>query len=171
MILVTPRVFPDGRGFFLESWKRSEFARAGIDQDFLQDNHSQSSAGVLRGLHYQRDPDAQGKLIRVIAGSAWDVGVDIRPGSSTFSQWFGTELSAENRKMLYIPPGFAHGFITLRDDTHFLYKCTREYAPESDAGIRWDDPDLAIDWPKAGDGKPLVSEKDAKLPFLKDAML
>lgn len=164
LILITPKVFPDGRGYFMESWKRSDFYEAGIREDFVQDNHSYSSRGILRGLHYQTPPHSQGKLVRVITGSVWDVAVDIRRDSEHYGKWYGVELNPENRRMLYIPPGFAHGFFTLSNDTHFLYKCTNEYAPASDTGIRWDDKDLSIRWPLTENEVPAVSDKDKQLP-------
>jgi len=165
LVVVEPRVFTDDRGYFFESFKESEYKRAGIVGPFVQDNHSQSTRGVIRGLHFQRAPHAQGKLVRVVVGAAWDVVVDLRPGSATYGRWFGLELSAENRKMLYVPPGFAHGFLTLTEVAEFLYKCTAEYHRESEGGIRWDDPELAIEWPRL-DVPFTVSEKDAALPFL-----
>ncbi|HPM43277.1 MAG: dTDP-4-dehydrorhamnose 3,5-epimerase [Spirochaetota bacterium] len=165
LILVEPVAFHDERGFFLESFKESEFAAAGITERFVQDNHSLSARNVIRGLHYQKEPSAQGKLVRVIKGRAWDVAVDLRPGSLSFGKWLGMELSEENRLMLYIPPGFAHGFAALSDEVHLLYKCTREYDPALDAGIRWDDPDLAVKWPVEN---PILSSKDRNLPLLRD---
>ncbi len=168
--LIQPRVFTDERGFFIETYKKSEFISAGIPEEFTQDNHSFSSKGVLRGIHFQTEPHAQGKLIRIIKGAVWDVAVDLRRGSLTFGKWFGLELNEENHTMLYIPPGFGHGFLTLKDNTHFLYKCTTEYEPASDGGVRWDDPDLAIEWPFDPGQKPLVSEKDAVLPYLKETL-
>lgn len=168
VVVVEPRVFGDERGAFLETYKRSEFVAAGVTVDFVQDNHSVSQAGVLRGLHYQLPPYEQGKLVRVISGRAWDVAVDIRPDSPTFRQWVGVELSGENHRMLYIPSGFAHGFVALEDETHFVYKCTAEYDKASEGGIRWDDPDIAVEWPR---GEVLVSEKDAALPPLAEARL
>jgi len=171
LFLITPRVFPDERGYFLESWKESEFHEFGIKENFTQDNHSFSSRGVLRGLHFQKKPEAQGKLVRVITGAVWDVAVDIRRDSECYGQWFGMELSGENHRMLYIPSGFAHGFLTLCDNTHFLYKCTREYAPEYDSGIRWNDSDLAIGWPLDKGLIPEVSLKDRNLPSFKDILL
>lgn len=167
VFIIQPRVFKDDRGFFLESYKQSEFAAAGIKEAFCQDNHSYSCAGVLRGIHFQKSPHAQGKLVRVIKGAVWDLAVDLIPGSATFGKSFGMELTEENQTMLYIPPGFGHGFLTLTDETHFLYKCTAEYAPESDGGIRWNDPDLSIPWPFHGQ-EPLLSGKDAVLPYLKE---
>ena len=168
LIIIEPRVFPDDRGFFMETYKSSDFAKAGINESFLQDNHSFSSKGVLRGLHFQSAPHSQGKLVRVVKGAAWDVGVDLRPNSATYKQWYGLELNEKNNKMFYIPQGFAHGFLTLTDNTHFLYKCTTEYAPASDGGIRWNDPDIAVDWPLEPGVSSDVSEKDAVLPYLKD---
>lgn len=168
VLLVEPVRFMDNRGFFLESYQRSVFHAHGITDDFVQDNHSCSSRHVLRGLHFQQAPRAQAKLVRVVAGAVWDVAVDIRPGSVTYRKWFGTELSADNGRMLYIPAGFAHGFLALADHTHFIYKCSSEYSGAHDAGIRWNDPDLGIEWP----GQDfLVSEKDAALPFLREMEL
>lgn len=166
MFLIKPQVFPDDRGFFLESWKKSDFHAVGITDEFCQDNHSKSSTGVLRGLHYQTGDKAQGKLVRVVCGSVWDVGVDIRVESPTFGKWYGAEMSADNRIMLYIPPGFAHGFLTLEDDTELLYKCTSEYSPSNDTGIIWNDKDLGIEWPITSGMDIQVSDKDAVLsPF------
>jgi dTDP-4-dehydrorhamnose 3,5-epimerase len=156
--IIQPRVFPDGRGCFFESYKESDFVAAGIKESFVQDNNSQSSKGVLRGLHFQGAPHAQGKLVRVLRGAVWDVAVDIRLGSASFGQWFGLELSEANGTMLWIP---------LRDDTVFSYKCTNEYNKAAEAGIRWNDADLAIAWPKLG-MEYLVSEKDAILPTIKE---
>jgi|SRR5208283_1431653 len=166
VVLVTPQVFGDDRGFFVELYKRSEFSNAGITEYFVQDNCSRSSQYVLRGLHYQMDPAAQGKLVRCLKGRIFDVGVDIRKGSPTFGQWAGVDLSEENKQMLYIPPAFAHGFIVLSDMAEIMYKCTREYSPEHDRGILWNDPDINIDW-RVRD--PMLSEKDKALPLLKDA--
>jgi dTDP-4-dehydrorhamnose 3,5-epimerase len=156
--LIEPKVFGDERGFFLESWNRNAFDAAGIDARFVQDNHSRSSRGVLRGLHYQMGP-AQGKLVRVVSGAVFDVVVDLRASSLTFGQWIGYELSARNHRMLWIPPGFAHGFLTLEDGTDFLYKCTEFYAPASEHCLAWDDATVGIDWPLS-DMTPLVSDKD-----------
>ena len=156
--LIEPKVFGDDRGFFLESWNHYAFDAAGITARFVQDNHSRSSRGVLRGLHYQMEP-AQGKLVRVVAGAVFDVAVDMRRSSPTFGQWVGYELSATNHRMLWIPEGFAHGFVTLEDGTDFLYKCTNFYAPASEHCLAWDDPAVGIDWPLDG-VTPLVSEKD-----------
>lgn len=168
LMIIEPRVFSDDRGFFMETYKSSDFNAAGITENFVQDNHSLSSQGVLRGLHFQSAPHAQGKLVRVVSGAVWDVAVDLRESSATYKQWYGVEITAENSHMVYIPPGLAHGFLTLADNTHFLYKCTEEYNPETDGGIRWDDPDIAVEWPLEPGQKPYVSEKDAILHFLKD---
>ncbi len=165
IVIIRPGVFPDERGFFFESYKHSEFCKAGITETFVQDNHSRSNRAVLRGLHYQNSPHAQGKLVRVVRGAVWDVAVDIRPDSETYLEWFGIELSEENRTMFYVPAGFAHGFLTLKDDTEFLYKCTAEYHKASEAGIRYNDPKLAIKWPDLGTAA-LVSTKDDVLPRL-----
>lgn len=159
VILIEPEVFADERGFFLESWRRNEFAAAGIDAEFVQDNHSRSVQGTLRGLHYQiRQP--QGKLVRVTVGEVFDVAVDIRRGSPTFGHWIGETLSAVNFRMLWVPPGFAHGFFVLSDAAEFHYKCTAYYAPELERSIRWDDPEIGIDWPIAKYVQPLVSARD-----------
>ncbi|WP_164156863.1 dTDP-4-dehydrorhamnose 3,5-epimerase [Sandarakinorhabdus rubra] len=167
VLLIEPRVFGDARGFFLESWNRRSFAEAGLDLDFVQDNHSRSARGVLRGLHYQlRQP--QGKLVRVTQGAVFDVAVDIRRSSPHFGRWVGVELSGDNHRMLYIPPGFAHGFLVLSDSADFLYKCTSLYDPPSDRSICWNDPDIGIDWPDAGVA-PILSAKDAAAPRLHDA--
>ncbi len=165
VILIEPQVFPDERGFFMETYKYSEFAAFGIREEFVQDNHSRSVKGVLRGLHYQRAPKAQGKLVRVVVGEIFDVGVDIRKGSPTYGKWVGERLSAENKRMLYIPPGFAHGFCVLSKVAEVLYKTTEEYAPEYDAGIRWNDPEIGIRWPIE---HPILSQKDAALPRLRE---
>lgn len=148
VVVIEPKIFNDARGFFYESFNQQAFNEAtGTNYQFVQDNHSKSSRGVLRGLHYQLSPKAQGKLVRVVQGKVWDVAVDIRKGSPTFGQWVGEELSADNHKQLWIPPGFAHGFITLSDTAEFLYKTTDYYSPEHERAIRWDDPQLAIAWP------------------------
>ncbi len=166
LIVIRPKVFKDPRGFFLETFKRSDFADNGIKGEFVQDNLSFSTRDVIRGLHYQLPPEAQGKLVSVIKGRAWDVAVDIRKGSPYFLKWHPVELSEENHTMLFIPPGFAHGFVALSDEVHFLYKCTFEYAQDLERGIRWDDPDINIEWPIEN---PIVSDRDANLPLLKDA--
>lgn len=165
LVLVEPRVFKDSRGFFMESYKRSEFAAGGIDALFVQDNHSFSTKNVIRGLHFQLPPRAQGKLVRVTRGVAWDVAVDLRKDSPTYKKWMGLELSDTNGLMLYIPAGFAHGFAAISDEVHLQYKCTEEYDPKLDSGVRWDDPDIGVKWPVAS---PVVSEKDGALPFLKE---
>lgn len=170
LVIIEPRAFPDERGFFMESYKQSDFERAGIDGPFVQDNHSRSRKGVLRGLHFQHPPHAQSKLVRVTRGRAWDVAVDVRRSSPTFGTYFSLELSEENRLMLWIPAGFAHGFLALEDNTELLYKCTSEYHAASDGGIRWDDPDIAIAWPDIGI-PPIVSAKDAALPLLREVQL
>jgi dTDP-4-dehydrorhamnose 3,5-epimerase len=166
--LIAPRIFGDARGFFMESWNAAAFAAAGIDATFVQDNHSRSARGVLRGLHYQ-SPHAQGKLVRVVAGAVFDVAVDLRRSSPDFGRWFGTELSAANQRMLWVPPGFAHGFLTLTDDTDFLYKCTTPYAPAHEQCLAWDDPAVGIDWPLDGI-TPQQSAKDQAGRALADAV-
>ena len=157
--LIAPRRFEDERGYFAETWNARAFAEAGIDASFVQDNHSRSARGVLRGLHYQIE-QAQGKLVRVAAGRAFDVAVDLRRSSPRFGQWVGVELSAEAMNMLWVPPGFAHGFLSLEDGTDLLYKCTDYYAPAHERTLRWSDPALGIDWPLDGLGAPLLSGKD-----------
>lgn len=163
--IIQPRVFGDARGFFMETYKKSDFVKAGITEDFVQDNHSHSSKGVLRGIHFQTGSFAQGKLARCIKGAVWDVAVDLRADSVTFGQWYGIELTEENMTMLYIPPGFGHGFVTLKDKTHFLYKCTSEYNQESDSGIIWNDSDINIEWPIKENIS--LSDKDTALPSFK----
>jgi dTDP-4-dehydrorhamnose 3,5-epimerase len=170
VVLFTPNFFGDERGFFYESFSQKTFEEAtGLKRQFVQDNHSKSQRGVLRGLHYQLNPMAQGKLVRVIQGEVFDVAVDIRKESPTFGQWVGEILSAENRKQLWVPEGFAHGFITLSETAEFLYKTTNTYAPTYERSILWNDPDLAIDWQYAGE--PLLSGKDQKALLFKDADL
>lgn len=159
-LIIEPQVFGDERGFFMETWNAEAFARAGLDLTFVQDNHSRSQRGVLRGLHFQ-NPGPQGKLVRVTSGAVFDVAVDLRRSSPTFGQWVGIELSAENRRMFWIPEGFAHGFLTLADNTDFLYKCTAPYAPQSEHTLAWDDPALGIGWPLDGLA-PIISEKDRR---------
>jgi dTDP-4-dehydrorhamnose 3,5-epimerase len=166
VIVIEPKVFSDPRGFFYESYRKELFARNGIVDDFVQDNVSASARGVLRGLHYQTAPRAQAKLMRVLRGSVYDVAVDIRSGSKTFGKFFSVMLSSENRKMLYIPQGFAHGFCVLEEGTEFLYKVSDYYSPEHERGILWSDPGLAILWPKL-DREFILSEKDRKYPALK----
>jgi dTDP-4-dehydrorhamnose 3,5-epimerase len=164
LLIIEPKVFGDERGFFMESWNMSGFAEVGLNIDFVQDNHSRSQKGVLRGMHFQ-NPGPQGKLVRVVSGAVFDVAVDLRRSSATFGKWFGTELSAENKRMFWVPQGFAHGFLTLEDDTDFLYKCDAPYTPENEHSLAWDDPDVGIAWPVEGlevqlstkdcEGKPL----------------
>lgn len=166
VILIKPKVFGDSRGFFMETFKKSEFEKNGIKNDFIQDNHSKSQKGVLRGLHYQAGKDAQAKIVRCVKGRIFDVAVDIRPNSKTFGQYVKVELSEENKNMLFIPRGFAHGFVALSDNVEILYKADNEYAPQSDRGILWCDKDLNIDWEI--DFEPLLSEKDKNQPKLKD---
>lgn len=161
VLVIEPRVFGDERGFFFESFNQQAFDEAvGSKVVFVQDNHSKSAKNVLRGLHYQLPPKAQGKLVRVVQGEVFDVAVDIRKESPTFGKWVGEVLSAENKKQMWIPPGFAHGFLTLSETAEFLYKTTDYYAPQFERCIRWDDPDLAVVWPI--DGAPLLSAKDAE---------
>ncbi|XUU61088.1 dTDP-4-dehydrorhamnose 3,5-epimerase [Erythrobacter sp. HA6-11] len=148
-LVIEPRVFGDERGFFMESWNEVAFAEAGLDLTFVQDNHSRSQKGVLRGMHFQ-NPGPQGKLVRVTAGAVFDVAVDLRKSSPHFGKWVGVELSAANKRMFWVPEGFAHGFLTLEDDTDFLYKCTASYAPEHEHSLAWDDPDVGIEWPIDG---------------------
>jgi dTDP-4-dehydrorhamnose 3,5-epimerase len=168
LLLVTPRLFGDDRGFFMERYNRAAFEAAlGRGVDFVQDNHSRSGRGVLRGLHYQLPPHPQGKLVSVLAGEIFDVAVDVRRGSPSFGRWEGVILSAENRHQLWVPEGFAHGFLVLSESADVLYKTTGYYAPDCDRAIAWNDPDLAIDWPC--DGVPTLSEKDKAAPRLADA--
>lgn len=167
VLVITPARHGDERGFFCESYNRSRMAAAGIDIEFVQDNHSLSrQAGTLRGLHYQAPPHAQDKLVRCGRGRLFDVAVDVRRGSPTWGKWFGLELSFDNGRQLLIPKGFLHGFVTLEPDTEVVYKCSDHYAPECDGAVRWDDPDIGIDWPFSG--QPLLSAKDAAAPRLAD---
>jgi len=165
LILVEPKMHRDGRGYFMETYKLSEFSLSGIPAAFVQDNHSQSLRAVLRGLHFQKSPKAQGKLVRVLSGEIFDVAIDLRKGSPTYGRWSGETLSAENNRMLYIPQGFAHGFCVLGDSADVHYKVTEEYSAEHEFGIIWNDPDISIDWPIRN---PTVSEKDAAYSRLKD---
>ncbi len=164
LVVLEPRVFKDPRGYFFESFHKKELSLHGIDYDFIQDNQSRSSHGVIRGLHYQKEPYAQAKLVRVTEGAIFDVAVDIRPDSPTYGKWFGIELRADNFLQLMIPAGFAHGLSVLSDRASVLYKCDQYYNPESESGIRFDDPDLQIDW-KIDPGNAVISEKDRILPF------
>ena len=166
IILIEPKVFDDPRGFFMETYKYSNFEEIGITEPFVQDNYSRSQKHVLRGLHYQKNPHAQGKLVQCFQGKIFDVAVDIRVGSKTFGKWVACELSDANSSVLYVPKGFAHGFLVMSKYADVVYKCTAEYSPESDRGIIWNDPDMNIHWPVA---EPILSEKDSKHPLLKDA--
>ena len=167
VLIVEPQVFGDSRGWFVEQYNAGRYKAAGIDVDFVQDNESFSSKGVVRGLHWQAAPHTQAKLVRVVHGAVWDVAVDIRKGSPTFGRYVAVTLSAENRRQLYIPRGFAHGFIVLEDDTLFSYKCDRFYCKEADRGMLFSDPALGIEWPDLGVELKL-SEKDVRNPLLKD---
>ena len=163
VMIIEPKVFADDRGYLMETYKTSEFIAAGIDADFVQENHSRSQQGTLRGLHFQRPPKAQGKLIRVIDGSVFDVVADIRRDSPTFGKWVGVTLSAENRRLLFVPAGYAHGFCVTSAEAQVVYKMTAEYAPELEDGVRWDDPLLAITWPVTS---PQLSVRDMRWPGL-----
>ena len=167
LYIIEAKVFKDNRGFFMESWNKKEFEEMGLDFKFVQDNHSRSVKGVLRGLHFQR-VRPQGKLVRVIRGRVYDVVVDLRRNSETFKKWYGIELTDDNGLMMYIPKGFAHGFLVLSDVADFFYKVTEFYLPKYDFGIRWDDPDISIEWPIDKVEKLIISEKDKNLPYLKD---
>lgn len=165
VLVLKPKVFEDARGYFFESYNRNLFLQAGLDLNFVQDNQSLSQKGVLRGLHFQNNPHAQGKLVRVITGAVFDVAVDIRKSSPTYGQWFGQELTEENKWMMYIPEGFAHGFATLKDNTVFSYKCTNFYNKASEDCLLWNDPDIGISWNLEN---PLLSEKDLQGKRIKD---
>ena len=168
VVIIEAAVFGDKRGFFMESWSKRAFAEAGLDYDFVQDNHSASTVkGTLRGIHFQRGDKAQAKLVRCTKGAVLDVAVDLRPASLTYKQWVSVELSEDNKRQLLIPRGFGHGFLTLTDEVEFMYKADNFYAPEADGGIRWNDPELAVDW---GIEEPILSDKDSKSPWLKDAV-
>ncbi len=162
VLVVTPRVFGDARGFFLETFSAAKYADAGIPGPFVQDNWSRSAKGILRGLHFQ-NPNAQGKLVSVVRGAVFDVAVDVRVGSPYFGKWFGLELSEANKKQLWVPPGFAHGFCSLSDDTDFVYKCTGLYSPPDESSVLWNDPAIGIDWPVTA---PKLSKKDLEAPTL-----
>lgn len=164
VLVIEPQVFGDDRGFFLESWNEARFADAGLDLTFVQDNHSRSGRGVLRGIHYQLTRP-QGKLVRVTAGRVFDVAVDLRRSSATFGRWVGAELSAENNRMLWVPPGFGHGFLTLEDATDFLYKCTEFYAPDDEQCLAWNDNEVGIEWPIYADEVILSAKDRAGLPL------
>jgi dTDP-4-dehydrorhamnose 3,5-epimerase len=163
VILVEPRVFADERGFFMETYKHRDYVAAGLTETFMQENHSRSGRGSLRGLHYQRAPAAQGKLVRAIVGEIYDVAVDIRPDSPMFGRWVGVTLSADNRRMLFVPPWCAHGFCVVSECAEVVYKTTAEYAPELEGGLMWNDPEVAIAWPI---GEPILSERDRRWPDL-----
>jgi dTDP-4-dehydrorhamnose 3,5-epimerase len=167
VLILEPRVFRDARGFFMETWNRARYEALGLPGGFVQDNLSCSSRGVLRGLHYQH-PRAQGKLVTVLAGEVYDVAVDIRRGSPTFTQWVGVYLSGENKRALYVPPGFAHGFLVTSETALFGYKCTEYYFPQDEASVLWNDPELGIDWPS---GRPTLSAKDEAAPRLGEVPL
>lgn len=165
LFVITPTVFGDERGYFMETYQKEEFSAAGIDVDFVQDNESRSSKGVLRGLHFQKQ-NPQGKLVRVIEGEVYDVAVDLRKNSETFGKWYGVRLSAENKKQFYVPEGFAHGFLVTSDKATFVYKCTRLYSPSDEGGLAYDSPELGIDWPVTSDMEIKLSEKDKLHPTL-----
>lgn len=163
MFIIEPAVFGDDRGYFMETYNYQDFAAAGLDMTFVQDNQSKSRRGVLRGLHFQKT-QPQGKLVRVISGEVFDVGVDLRPDSKTFGKWVGVLLSAENKRQFYVPEGFAHGFVVLSETAEFVYKCTRFYDPSDEGGLMWNDPDLGIDWHMPKSVEILLSDKDQKNP-------
>jgi dTDP-4-dehydrorhamnose 3,5-epimerase len=163
-LILEPKVFGDARGFFLESWNATSFAEIGLDVTFVQDNHSRSQKGVLRGMHFQ-NPAPQGKLVRVVRGAVFDAIVDLRRSSPTFGQWTGVTLSAENKRMFWVPEGFAHGFLTLEDDTDFLYKCTSAYLPQNEHSLAWDDPEVGIEWPLEGIELKLSAKDAAGVPI------
>ena len=168
IIRIEPTVHRDGRGYFMETWQSRRFAEHGISAEFVQDNVSRSTRGTLRGLHYQIE-QAQGKLVRVIEGEVYDLAVDLRESSPQYGQWVGEVLSAENKHQLWVPPGFGHGFLVLSETAEFAYKCTDYYAPEFERSIRWDDPDIGIEWPLVDGKQPMLSPRDADAPLFKDA--
>ncbi len=167
LYVIEPTVFPDSRGYFMETYNQNDFKEAGLDMVFVQDNQSMSVKGVLRGLHFQKE-FPQGKLVRAIKGSVFDVAVDIRPGSKTYGKWFGVELSAENKKQFYISEGFAHGFLVLSDEAEFAYKCTDFYHPGDEGGLLWSDPEIGIQWPIEEGMELIISEKDQKWSGIKE---
>ncbi|MDP5209199.1 dTDP-4-dehydrorhamnose 3,5-epimerase [Microbulbifer sp. 2205BS26-8] len=167
--IIEPKVFGDKRGFFFESFRQDLFNNACVERVFVQDNHSKSTQGILRGLHYQTE-QTQGKLVRVIKGEVFDVAVDLRKSSPTFGQWVGFTLSAENKRQLWVPEGFAHGFYVISAEAEFVYKCTEYYAPEHEHSLRWDDPEFAIEWPLVNGETPKLSAKDAQGKLLKEAV-
>jgi dTDP-4-dehydrorhamnose 3,5-epimerase len=164
LLIIEPKVFGDPRGYFMETWNQRRYREAGVTADFVQDNLSFSRRGILRGLHFQ-NPKPQGKLLQVLEGEVYDVAVDLRRSSSTFGKWHGLAISSENKRQFYIPPGFAHGFVVLSETVLFHYKCTELYSPKDDMAIRWDDPDIKIEWPLK---EPLLSERDLKGMLLRD---
>lgn len=168
VVLIKPKVFKDARGHFFESWTEKKFAADGLDLKFVQDNQNRSEQHVLRGVHYQLT-QPQGKLVRVVTGAVFDVAVDLRRSSPTFGRWVGAELTADNHHMLWVPPGFGHGFMVLSDSVHFLYKCTEFYYPEDERAIRWDDADIGIQWPLPGGAQPVISARDAAARAFRDA--
>ena len=168
VVRIVPTVHEDARGYFMETWQARRFHDAGIDLDFVQDNFSESSKGTLRGLHFQIE-QAQGKLVRVVSGEVFDVAVDLRRSSPNFGKWVGEMLSADNKHQLWVPPGFAHGFLVLSDTAMFEYKCTDYYAPEFERSVRWDDPEIGINWPLEKGAQPVLSPKDREAPLLRDA--
>jgi dTDP-4-dehydrorhamnose 3,5-epimerase len=169
VLLVEPTVHDDARGFFTESWNERVFNEAvGLPVHFVQDNHSRSARGVLRGLHFQQAPHAQGKLVRCVHGTVFDVAVDVRRSSADFGRWVGVELSADNHRQLWIPPGFAHGYLVLSETADFVYKATAYYAPQAESRLRWNDPTVGIRWPSVG-GAPQLADKDANAPLLGEA--
>ncbi|MGC3982198.1 MAG: dTDP-4-dehydrorhamnose 3,5-epimerase [Steroidobacteraceae bacterium] len=168
VVLIKPKVFGDARGYFLESWQQKKFADAGINAQFVQDNHSHSSQWILRGMHYQIQ-NTQGKLVRVSRGAVFDVAIDVRRSSPNFGQWVGVELNDTNHHMLWVPPGFAHGFLALSETVDFLYKCTDVYAPQFERTIRWDDPDVGIEWPLPAGVAPQLAARDAQAAGINDA--
>jgi dTDP-4-dehydrorhamnose 3,5-epimerase len=168
VVLIKPKVFKDARGHFFESWTANKFAAGGLDLNFVQDNQNRSEQHVLRGLHYQLTKP-QGKLVRVVTGAVFDVAVDLRRRSPTFGRWVGAELSADNHLMLWVPPGFGHGFMVLSESVHFLYKCTEFYYPQDEQAIRWDDPDIGVEWPLPPGVQPVISGRDAAARAFRDA--
>ena len=169
ILIIEPHAFSDDRGFFMEYYNKDEFAKCGFNEIFVQDNHSRSKQGVVRGLHYQINPAAMGKLVKAVRGKIFDAGVDIRKGSATFGKWYGEVLSGENHKMLYFPPGFAHGFLCLEDNTEVIYKCTGMFSAKDERAILWNDPAIGIQWPIDQVKEVSVSDRDQKHPNLKDA--
>lgn len=169
LLIIEPKAFEDTRGFFMEYYNKDEYAKCGFTDLFVQDNHSSSKKGVVRGLHYQIPPTPMGKLVKAVKGSIFDVGVDIRKGSKTFGKWYGEILSEENKKMLYFPPGFAHGFLSLEDSTEVIYKCTGIYSSKDERAILWNDPEIGIKWPTDLVSDLIVSDRDKLHPNLKKA--